>query len=279
MDNYKWWIIEQKTHGEILSIFADKAGQHPWCRYFLKDPPLSPANLNSRCRIGYSPFDLCKQDRYYYTDTSYEFEKLAAGGITTQIEWDNSKKNLPQGWQDAVKKSYLDSLDRKKEPNTMVALLAFTTQKYRGKNLSELVITKMIEMARKRKYDYLIIPALPPSQFEKDKIELGMDELSDIKTKENKFHDYWVRLHLNKGGKIINFCNASHRFVFTCRDFFKHVSSMPVNNSGEHSVRLDKDIVLGSKGKDMWQKIYADIDRDFITFNWGCIWIKYDITN
>jgi hypothetical protein len=277
MSKFEWWHINQKTHLEILEIFHRESERRPWCRFFLDDPPLSPGNLNSKCRIGFVPFDHCVQNRYYYVDKSRVLEVLAAGGITTQIDWDSSPENLPEGWQGAVRKSYFDYKNRKNTPNTMVALLAFTTGRFRGQGLSGMMLSKMIESAQSLGYRYLIIPALPPSQFEKNKVSLKMKEVAELKRDSGEYYDYWVRLHVRKGAEIVGHCDYSHRFVLNLKDFSKNVSLTPIHTTGEHLVRMDQDKVLGSKGKDMWQLVYADIERNIVTFNWGCVWVKYDL--
>jgi len=275
MDKYDWWILKQKTHNEILDIFRNESIERPWCGFFLNDSPYFPGNLNSKCRIGNVPFDKCIQDRFYYIDKSRKPEILAAGAITTQFFWNFEHSSLPNGWQGAVKQSFNDS-QKKIESNTQVALLAFTTQRYRKRGLSSLILSKMIEMTRENNYKYLLVPALPPSQFEKEYMGLSMEELSYLKRDDGQYYDYWVRLHSRKGAKIIGFSDSSHRFIYDLSDFRKYVSSAKINTTGEHVVCLDRDIILNPKNTPMWQKIHVDVERDLVSFDWGCIWVKYD---
>lgn len=277
MADLKWWIIEQKTHLEIMDIFKSEVLTRPWCQFFLYDSPNYPGNLNSKRRIGFVPFDKCVQNRLYYVDQSRNLEILAAGGITTQIHWDNNPATLPAGWQGSVTQSYYDTQNSDVEQNTMVALLAFTTQRFRNQGLSGLMLSKMIELAKERQYKSLLVPALPPSQFEKDHISLSMEELASLKREDDQYYDYWVRLHTRKGAEVIGYCDDSHRFVYNLKDFSDFVSSTPIHSTGEHIVNLDRDKILGPNSKNMWQVIYADLERNFVTFNWGCIWMKYDI--
>ena len=275
-NRFTWWTLERKTHAEILAILRSESEKRPWCRYFLSDPPQYPANLNSRCRIGYVPFENCIQDRFYYIDTSRTPEMVAAGGIVTQIHWDSDLLHLPEGWQGVVRQSYYDSR-RKKEPNTLVALLAFTPKRYRGQGLSGLMLSKMCAHAQSKGYRSFLVPALPPSQFEKDKVHYSMKEISELRRDDGNYYDYWIRLHSRKKAEVVGYCDTSHRFIFTVRDFSEYVSSMPITSTGEHTVCMDNDTMLGTNSRNIWQKVYADIERDFVTFNWGCVWMRYTI--
>jgi hypothetical protein len=276
-DNFEWWVIEGKTHLEILELFRLEYSKRPWCRYFLNDNPMYPGNLNSKCRIGYVPFDNCIQDHLYYIDKSRNTEMIASGGIVTHISWDFDSNSLPKGWQGTVRRSFYDNKDPNKKPNTLVALLAFTPNRYRGKGFSRLMLSKMCAHAKSKGYRFFIVPALPPSQFEKDKVQLSMTEISNVKREDGKYYDYWLRLHAQKGAKITGFCDTSHRFILNLKDFSQYVSSTPIKNTGEHVIQLDRDKSLGINNKSMWEKVYGDIKRDFVTFNWGCVWMKYEI--
>lgn len=277
MTNLEWWVIEQKTHLEILEVLKGHSKARPWVTYFLHDHPLSPGNLNSICRLEFVPYDRCVQDRYFYVDRSKTPEILAAGGITTQIYWDFNPDNLPAGWQGAVRQSYTDTNSTHRTPNTQVALLAFTTQRFREQGLSGQMLSKMCSTAQKRGYRYFIVPALPPTQFKKEYVRTSIEDISNLKRNDGQFFDYWLRLHTRKGAKIIAHCPRSHRFAFSLNDFSTYVSSDPIDSSGEHLVRLDKDPTLGPNNKNMWQLIYADIERSFVLFDWGCVWVQYDL--
>jgi len=277
MTDFVWWTIEQKTHLDILKELRRHTADRPWTAYFLRDYPLNPANLNSVCRIGFVPYVFCVQDRFFCIDRSKNPEILAAGGITTQICWDHNPETLPPGWQGAVRQSYYDTNSKDRKPNTQVALLAFTLPRFREQGLSGKVLSKMASTAQKRGYHYFLVPALPPTQFQKDHVRTTMEEIANLKREDGEYYDYWIRLHTRKGATVIGTCAHSHRFVFSLDDFSQYVSSDPIETTGEHVVRMDKDHVLGPNKKNMWQVVYADIERSFVTFNWGCIWVQYDL--
>lgn len=276
MTSFKWWHIEQKSHNEIVEILKNEIPNRPWATYFVRDYPLNPGNLGSVCRIGYVPFNKCIQDRYFYIDQSRNPEVLAAGGISTQIYWDYKPESLPAGWQGTVQRSYQDSTSGK-APNTMVALLAFTLPRFREKGFSGKVLTKMCLTGQQRGYRYCLVPALPPAQFQKQNVNLTMKEIAELRREDGEYYDYWIRLHTRKGAEIIGFCEQSHRFILSLEDFQNYISSDLIQTSGEHIVRMDKDQILGPNSKNMWQKVYADVERSFVTFDWGCVWAKYDL--
>lgn len=276
MDGLEWWEIPQKTHREALEILRAEARKRPWCGYFLGDPPLDPGNLNSKCRIGHVPFDDCVQDRFYLVDRSRQPEILASGGYVTQIAWDGRPDSLPAGWQGSVLRSYEDARAGR-APDTLVALLAFTPQRFRGRGLSSVVLSRMKERAAERGFRSFIVPALPPSQFERDKAGLSMEEIAALRREDGEEFDYWIRTHRKLGARVIGFCDSSHRFIYGLRDFQSSVSSTPIAASGEQLILLDKAAALGPNAKDMWRVAYADLERDFVTFDWGCVWIEYGL--
>lgn len=277
VSDFEWWIIEQKTHLDIIELLQTQLKERPWCRYFLHENPLSPGNLNSTCRLEFVPFDRCVQDRFFYVNRSKNPEILAGSGITTQIFWDSNPESLPGGWQGAVRQSYIDSNTNNRRPNTQVALLVFTTKRFRGRGLSGLILSKMCITAKKRGYRYLIVPALPPTQFQKEYAKFSIEEIINLKRTDNQYLDYWIRLHTKMGADIIGHCAKSHRFAFTLEDFNKNVSSDSINSTGEHLLRLDRDSSLGPNKKNMWQLVYADVERSFVLFDWKCVWVQYDL--
>lgn len=277
MNQFYWWIIEDKTPFELLDIFESHKESRPWVQYFMNELPMYPGKLDSVCRIGYVPFSHCKQNRFYYLDKSREIETLAAGGICSEIYWDGEAESLPEGWQGSVRQAYFDSKDGSVKRNTVVGLLAFTLSRYRKRGFSGKIINKMCSHGQLKGYDYCIIPTLPPTQFEQAFVDRSIEEIARLKREDDNYYDYWLRLHTRKGAKIIGTSNQSHRFALSLKDFAKYVSSDKIIASGEQIVRLNMDKSLGRNGQNMWQNVYADIERDLVTFNWGCIWVKYDL--
>ena len=275
-NDFEWWLFERKTHGDIIKSLIAESESRPWCSVIAKDPPMMPGNLNSRCRLRFVPFDRCLQDRFYYIDGTGELEIVAAGGITTQFSWDGRDETIPGGWEESVQRAYLDQIENS-EANTLVALLAFTSPRFRGQGLAGLVIDKMVEIAKTRNFSSLVVPALPPSQFEKDKIDVPMKRLSTLRHEDGSAYDYWIRLHEKKGARVIGGSDSSHRFAMTISDFNDNVSSTQLTESGDFIVTMDKDLVLGANGKNMHQRVFVDSDRDLVSFDWGCVWMKYDV--
>ncbi|WP_289054516.1 hypothetical protein [Carboxylicivirga marina] len=277
MNQFAWWTIENKTHSEIIEVLNSHKDSRPWVNYFINESPMSPGNLNSVCRIGYVPFNHCPQNRFYYLDQSRFIETVAAGGICTVINWNATLDDLPEGWQESVQRAYSESINNKEKPNTVVALLAFTLSRYRKRGFSGKVISKMCLYGKEKGYDYCIIPTLPPAQFQKEYIDTPVSELAKIKREDGSYLDYWLRLHTQKGAEVLSTSERSHRFIYSVKDFSEHASSYTIKKSGEYIVALDKDKSLGQNGKNMWQKIYVNIEKDIVQFDWACIWVKYDL--
>lgn len=281
MGDFQLWTIARKTNPEILAILRQSITERPWAAYFCKESPLAvmPGDLNTRCRLEPVPFDHCLLDRFFLVERDADGgrESLAGAAISTHLHWDGDARTLPAGWQGAVRQSYLDSITRDRAPNTVVPLLVFTPGRYKGKGIAGRLVDEMCKSGQKQGFQYAILPTLPPLQFQKEHVATAMTELARLEREDGLPADYWVRLHLRKGAEVIGYDDRSHRFALSTGDFSAHVSSDPVRTTGYHVVRLDKDVSLGINRHNMWQQVYADIERDIVTFDWGCIWVRYDL--
>ena len=279
-NGFSMWVIGRKRNPEILSILRDSRDEHPWAAYlFHQSSPtlISPNVPNSKCRLEPVPFDDCIIDRFFYVYRDSSQEHLAGGGITTRICWDGRPETLPPGWQGAVKSSFLDSRASDRPVNTLVPLLAFTASRFRRQNASSAVLNAMCRSGQEQGFRYAIIPALPPLQFTREYAGIAMEELAKLRRQDGQPLDHWIRVHLKKGAEIIGYCEHSHRFALSLNDFRANISSTPILQSGYHVVESDRDVVLRLSRETAWQRIYADLEREIVSFDWGCVWVRYDL--
>jgi hypothetical protein len=279
MTDFSMWVIARKPNPEILKILSEQIDEHPWAAYFCHQLPtvISPNSMNSRCRREAIPFDQCIIDRFFYLNRDAGQERLAGGGVTTRIHWDGEPQTLPAGWEGTIKCSYRDSMSADRRVNTLVGLLAFTTARFRRQNASGAVLNAMCKSGQEEGLRYTIIPALPPLQFTREYAGISMKELAALKREDGQPLDHWVRVHVKKGADVIGYCDQSHSFALSLSDFRKHISSAPITTSGYHVVETDRDVVLRLSRERGWQRVYADLERETVSFDWGCVWVRYDL--
>jgi hypothetical protein len=104
-----------------------------------------------------------------------------------------------------------------------------------------------------------------------------MTELASLQRPDGQPLDHWVRVHVKKGAEIIGCCDHSHRFALSLKDFQAHISSAPLSRSGYHVIETDRDVVLRLSKEAAWQRVYADMERQIVSFDWGCVWVRYDL--
>jgi hypothetical protein len=223
------------------------------------------------------PFDQCIIDRFFYLYREAGQERLAAGGVTTRIFWDGEPETLPAGWEGTIARSYLNSTAGDRRVNTLVPLLAFTTARFRRQNASGTVLNAMCKSGQQEGFRYAIIPALPPLQFKREYAGISMRELAALKREDGQPLDHWIRVHVKKGADVIGLYDHSHRFALSLSDFNRHISSTPLTSSGYHIVETDRDVVLRFSREKAWQRIHADLKRETVSFDWGCVWVRYDL--
>jgi hypothetical protein len=273
------WVVSNFRHRDQLPYLRGHLSEKPWLVLFCGESPseFRCGSLTSPFRLRPIPFDDCYVDRFFFIDTGNSRELLGSA-ITMRIKWDGSIDDLPGGWEDTVRRCYKDCGDPGgKGCNTIVGMLVFTLSHVRNKGLSTLFLDEMAGLGRGCGYDHMLVPALAPIQFERVFAGKPFAELASMRRDDGLPSDYWVRLHVRKGARILGYSAESHRFAMSTGDFHTYISSDPVDKSGSHVVRLNRDMSFGREATDIWQQVYADVEHDVVFFNWGCVWVQYDL--
>jgi hypothetical protein len=276
---YSTRIVSGK-HRDLVDQFREEARDRPWLAYFCETEDASKirvGSLNSPCRLEPVPFEDCPVDRFFFTTGDGASEELIGSGLTMSIFWNGLAEGLPPGgWQGVVRQCAKDAA-RGKRCNTLVGMQLFTVSRYRKGGLSSRFLGEMLALAGRLQHRYLIIPALTPIQFAREYVERPYEELAGLKRDDGLPVDHWARLHVRKGAEILGHCSTSHRFALSVADFNRHLTTHKITSSGYHVVPLDKDISFGVDARNTWQRVHADLDRGVVTFNWGCVWVRYDL--
>lgn len=270
------WVVSEHRYRDQTPWLRRQMDEKPWLVFFVEEDPmeLRCGSLNSRCRLEPSPFDDCFVDRFFFTEKGSG--DLLGAALTMRIAWDGSREDLPEGWEDTVRRCYRDCRDAAGSTcNTLVGMQVFTLSHHRNKGLSGRFLGEMAGFAKKLGYEHMVIPALPPTQFTKEGAATPFETIATALRDDGLPADHWVRLHVRKGAKVIGHHERSHCFAMSLRDFSCHISSDPIDRNGEHLVRLDRDLSFGLAAADTWQKVHVDREQGLVLFRWGCVWVEY----
>jgi len=105
-----------------------------------------------------------------------------------------------------VEKSVADH-ERGIQPNSMLGLQVVVSKTFRGRNLSVAATREMIEHAKKRNCDYVLLPVRPSGKHAYPLI--SMEQYISWENSSGLPLDGWLRVHKRLGGKIIRICHRS----------------------------------------------------------------------
>lgn len=192
---------------------------------------------------------------------------LVGHGITTRIAWDQDKEHLPDGWQGAVRTSYLNSSIERKQSNTLVGLFIFIEKGFRKQGWADNIIEEMRNLSQLSGLQSLIIPLRPPLRYQKQYAAMPMSEFALLKREDGLPEDHWIRLHVRSGASILGVSETSHRHAMSLQDFYEQFSHSPVTHSG--------DTMIEKNGE--WFKIYVGLEHDVVLINQGCVWVQHTL--
>ena len=277
--NLEVLTVSNYRYRDQVAYIRTRLPKEPWLVLFCSENPLEPrcGSLNSAFRLEPIPFDDCYLDRFFFLDPASNGE-LVGSAVTMRIRWNGTAADLPAGWEETVRRCFRDCRDAEgRGCNTLVGMQVFTLYHYRQGGLAGLFLDKMLALGRRNGYEHMLVPVLPPTQFQRENVEKPFEEIVSARRPDGLPNDHWVRLHVRKGARVLGASAKSHRFAASLRGFQEHITSDRVTRTGEHIVRLDRDLSFGRAAMDTWQRIYADVERDFVCFSWGCVWVDYDL--
>jgi hypothetical protein len=194
---------------------------------------------------------------------------LIGHGVAAQIYWDGTAENLPDGWQGSVRVSYQNEQVDHKEPNSLVGLFIFVEENYRKHGWAHNIIEEMKRVGERNRLPQLIIPLRPPSRYKKEYASMPMSEFAALKREDGQPLDHWVRLHVRLGAKVLGVSNTSHQHAFPLKDFHQQFPAPVIKQSG---------YTLVQQRDGGWYNVYADLERDFVLVNQGCVWVQHPLS-
>lgn len=215
-------------------------------------------------RLGPNAFDKIKLSWILFL-TDEADPQLAGHGITAGIHWDGKSDTLPDGWQGVVLKSYKDSVSGA-APNTIVGLFIRVEPEFREGGIAKTIAEEMGVLREKNNLTYFILPLRPPLRYEQEYASLPFATFAAATREDGLPLDHWVRMHVRLGAAVIRISEKSHRHVLNLKDFNRIFSSHKITQSGEQLVQ---------NKNNGWYQVYADVERDFVLIEQGCVWVKY----
>jgi GNAT superfamily N-acetyltransferase len=177
-----------------------------------------------------------------------EADEVVGLGNSIPLFWDGDVDHLPDGF-DAVLQTSARHLAEGVRPNTLSALQATVSVKWRGQGLSGLLIQAMRTVAGVHGFEHLIAPVRPTwkERYPLVPIERYMTWRRD----DGLPFDPWLRLHEKLGGRMLAPCPESTR-IFASVAEWESWTGMSFPESGGYVVpgalalvRIDRERGIG----------------------------------
>jgi len=191
--------------------------------------------------------------------------RLIGHGIATRIEWNGNPRQLPRGWQGAVRECFQNHAGKQNRCNTHVGLFIKVEDEHRGHQWAERILEEMKRVGRSSGLSTLVIPLRLPKHYEREYAELPIERLADLRRDDGEHLDHWLRLHLRLGAEIIGFSNASHQHAMNLDDFTRQFECGSLDGTGYH--------LVAQHGE--WYRAFVDLERDFALINQSCVWVRH----
>ena len=155
-----------------------------------------------------------------------------AEGICIPLVWDGTLDDLPEGWDDALRRGVANHKAAKKT-NTLSALVATVHQDFVGKGLSRHIIQGMKSRAAVHNCTSLIAPVRPNL---KTKYSLTpIENYVKWRTEDDLFFDPWLRTHERIGGKFLKIAPRSMELRWPIKDW-EEWTEMKFPESGDYVI-------------------------------------------
>ncbi len=91
--------------------------------------------------------------------------------------------------------------------NTLCALAVVINPKFRGENLSKIVLSEMKGVATTNGIEHLIVPVRPSKKSDHPNVD--MSQYITWKNYKGEYYDPWLNVHSKIGGKLLKVCDKS----------------------------------------------------------------------
>ncbi|WEG14394.1 hypothetical protein PU629_08570 [Pullulanibacillus sp. KACC 23026] len=161
-----------------------------------------------RDKIGNRYWDFLLQhfSQHQIVVTNEETGEPMATGNSLLLHWDGTLEDLPEGWDDAILRSY-EAIQKGHVLNTICALAVVINPKFRRLGLSERVLSEMKKKAEVHGVERFIVPVRPSKKAQHPYV--SMEDYIHWKTEKGEPYDPWLKVHCKIGGKILTICHQS----------------------------------------------------------------------
>jgi len=191
--------------------------------------------------------------------------RLIGHGVMARIRWNGSLETLPRGWADSVVQARIVADKAIGDADTMVGLFINVERDQKKSGAAEKIITLMKEVTGSLVMRDLIIPLRPPVRYQRAYVELDFEEFSSLVREDGQPLDYWVRVHVKVGAKVIAVNRYSHQHA---------IPKGYVANFFEISEALQNGDLILKKGDEFY---YGNMvsEHDMVVVNQGCVWVSH----
>ena len=141
-----------------------------------------------------------------------ESDAVVAHGRTLPAR---AAEGLPGGIDDMLEAWFGDA--KRPEPDVLSAMVAVVDRGRQGQGLSRLVISAMVDLARRHRFPALIAPVRPTW---KDRYPLiPMERYVSWKRDDGLPFDPWLRMHARLGAELLEVCPESMRIAGSAEEW------------------------------------------------------------
>ncbi|WP_442597634.1 GNAT family N-acetyltransferase [Neobacillus sp. D3-1R] len=135
-----------------------------------------------------------------------EHDEAIACGNAVPFSWDGTKNNLPEGWDDVLRRG----VEENKQGiilNTVSAIAVVINPDFRGSNISGYMVRRMKDLVRDKGFNQMVAPVR--SALKHKYPIIPMQSYAYWKNSEGLPFDPWIRVHSRTNADIIAVANES----------------------------------------------------------------------
>ena len=149
--------------------------------------------------VKYWP-EIFKRYNEYQIILVSENDEIVAIGHTLPIFYRAEEQELPRGWDGAIKNVICK--ENNTRDNTLLVLAGIVNPAFRGRGLSEVLITAFKKLASAKEFHKILIPVRPVGKSKYPK--LSIQEYAAMRREDGQLLDYWLRVHEKVGGRMLD---------------------------------------------------------------------------
>ncbi|MCB1920799.1 MAG: amino acid adenylation domain-containing protein, partial [Candidatus Competibacteraceae bacterium] len=205
--------------------------------------------------------------KLYTTFPQLQFALLAddhiiAAGNMTPFHWSGAADDLPQGWDDALERSFREH-QAGIAPNAVCVLAGVVSGERKGQNVSYELLRTMANLAIATGHERIVLPVRPTLKTQYPHLSLQDYAALTRETDQLPF-DPWLRVHTRLGGKILAYSEQSQRIEGTVAQWEEWTGqTFPVSGAYE---------IEGAM-----QPVMVDLAQDRGVYLDQAVWFEHDL--